>query len=246
MRSIDLNADLGEGCGHDDELLAIVTSASIACGGHAGDAQTMRRTAEVALARGVKIGAHVSYVDRGGFGRRETGETSAEIHAAVSRQLAEFHEITTSIGAAVRFVKPHGALYHRIARDPAAADALAEALSESTLSSVVLLQPASPGAQTLIEHGVRVVAECFADRAYEPDGSLVDRARAGAVIDDVDEAAARAVELAGGTIAAYDGSPVALDAESICVHGDTPNSVQLARAVRAALEAAGVGVRAFS
>ena len=246
MRSIDLNADLGEGCGHDDELLTVVTSASIACGGHAGDAQTIRRTAESALARGVQIGAHVSYADRAGFGRHEAGATASEIHDTVCRQLAEFLEVADAVGALARFVKPHGALYHRIARDPAAAAAFAQAVRESMPSPVALLQATSPGAAVLLDRGVRVVAECFADRAYEPDGSLLDRSRAGAVIDDVDEAAARAVELAHGAIAAHDGSVVAVRAESICVHGDAPNSVLLARRVRSALEAAGIDVLAFS
>lgn len=233
MRAVDLNADLGEGCGHDDELLAIVTSASVACGGHAGDAETMRRTTAAARARDVQIGAHVSYDDRDGFGRRETGASAVEIREVVARQLADFLDIASSVGAAVRYVKPHGALYHRVASDPFAADALAEAMDAVGLSPMVLLQAATPGAAALSERGVRVVAECFADRGYRPDGTLIDRTRPGAVIVDTAEAGRQAVTLAER-------------AESICVHGDTPNSVVLARQVRAALEAAGVVVRAFS
>jgi UPF0271 protein len=230
VRSIDLNADVGEGVGDDAALLAVVTSANVACGFHAGDATTMRRTCAAAVARGVVIGAHVGYRDREHFGRRDLDVPADVVGAEAAEQLEALAAAAGAEGGAVRYVKPHGALYHRAARDPEAAAALARAARGRPMVGA----PGSPLLDAARAAGLDAVPEGFADRAYRPDGTLVARSEPGAVIGG-DDAVAQAVRLAGeGTL------------RTLCVHGDSPDAVTLARAVREGLEAEGVTVAPFA
>ncbi|MEV5407378.1 5-oxoprolinase subunit PxpA [Thermopolyspora sp. NPDC052614] len=249
---MDLNADLGEGygiwrLGDDDALLDLVTSANVACGFHAGDPMTIMRTCAAAVERGVRIGAQVSYRDLAGFGRREMDVDPDELHAEILYQLAAVDGIARAVGGEISYVKPHGALYNRVCRDPAQARAVITAVARYRPELPVLTLPDSAMHEVGAEHGVATVAECFADRAYTPEGTLVSRRQAGAVLHDPGEVAGRAVRMAvAGEVTAVDGSSVRLDARSVCVHGDTPDAVRLARAVRDALVEAGVTLRAFT
>jgi 5-oxoprolinase (ATP-hydrolysing) subunit A len=246
---IDMNADLGEGygpwrLGDDLALLSIVTSANVACGFHAGDPLIMRRTCAAAVERGVTIGAQVSYRDLAGFGRREMDVAPDELTAEVLYQIAALDGVARAEGGRVRYVKPHGALYNRIVRDPVQAAAVAEAVRAYDATLPVLSLPGS--ALHRIE-GLTVLNECFADRAYTPEGTLVSRREPGAVIDDVHAVAARALRMAtDGSVEAVDGSEVRVDARSICVHGDTPGAVEMARMIRMLLERSGLRIGPFA
>ncbi|MFF4872040.1 LamB/YcsF family protein [Streptomyces sp. NPDC090109] len=250
--SIDLNADLGEGFGRwtltdDEELLSVVTSANVACGFHAGDAATMRRVCELAAARGVRIGAQVSYRDLAGFGRRSMDVPAAELAAEVAYQIGALEVFARAAGSRVAYVKPHGALYHRVVGDAEQAAAVVEGvlLAERTLP--VLGLPGSRLHGAAAAAGLPVVAEAFGDRAYQGDGSLLPRGREGAVVTDPAEVVERSLALARlGTVTAHDGTPVAVRARSLCLHGDTPGAVELARRVREGLESSGVRVEAFA
>ncbi|MEU6038101.1 5-oxoprolinase subunit PxpA [Actinomadura sp. NPDC047616] len=250
MAVIDINADLGEGfgiwtLGDDVALLDVITSANVACGFHAGDPLIMRRVCAAAVERGVRIGAQVSYRDLAGFGRREMDVAPAELTAEVLYQIAALDGIARAEGGRVSYVKPHGALYNRIARDPVQARAVTDAVRAYDASLPVLTLPGSSVYEAA--DGLTVVAECFADRAYTPKGALVSRREAGAVIHDRDAVVQRAVRMAvDGTVVAVDGTEVTLNARSICVHGDTPGAVELARSVRAALTEAGVRAEPFA
>jgi 5-oxoprolinase (ATP-hydrolysing) subunit A len=249
---IDLNADVGESFGRwtlgdDSALLPLVTSANVACGFHAGDPTTLRRTCVDAVQAGVSIGAQVSYRDLAGFGRRFVDVGAADLAADVLYQLGALDGLARAAGSRVRYVKPHGALYHATIAHGAQAGAVLDALEayDDTLAVVGL-----PGSLLLADaerRGVRTVTEAFADRAYRSDGTLVDRRESGAVLDDPDVVAERVVRLVqAGTVTAVDGTEVAVRAESVCLHGDTPGAVAMARAVRTALDAAGVEVAAFA
>jgi UPF0271 protein len=249
---IDLNADLGESwggrvLGDDQALLAVVTSANIACGFHAGDAGTMARTAAIAAARGVAVGAHVSYRDRDGFGRTFIDVDPAVLRDDVLFQLEALAEACASAGARVAYVKPHGALYHAICGHPGQAGAVVDAISAFDASLPLLGLPDTVATLHASGAGLRTVTEAFADRAYTADGGLVPRGRDGAVLNDPDLVADRMLELVTtGTIEAIDGTRVAVPAESICVHGDSPGAVAMARAVRDRLAAAGVILGPFT
>jgi len=249
---MDLNADLGEGFGRwelgdDDALLEIVTSANVACGFHAGDPLTMRSVCAEAARRGVSVGAQVSYRDLAGFGRRYIAYEPAELTADVLYQLAALDGIAQAHGTRVRYVKPHGALYHAAAGDPAQAGAVAAAVRAYDPELPVLSLPGSQLLAAAGRAGLRGVREAFLDRAYTPDGGLVPRGQRGAVIADPDEVAARAVRMAvDGTVVAVDGSTVSVAPESLCVHGDTPAAVEVARRVRATLTDAGVQLTPFA
>jgi UPF0271 protein len=238
--SIDLNADLGESygvwhIGDDAAMLGVVTSANVACGFHAGDPSTLRRTCLLAAERGVAIGAQVSYPDLLGFGRRFVDIDPAELRDAVLYQLGALDAFAQVAGTGVRYVKPHGALYHACSSHPAQAQAVVAAAHEYDPAMAVLGAPSSVLLEFADAAGMEPVPEAYADRAYQADGSLVPRNQPGAVLHDPAAAAAQAVALAtGGT------------ARSICVHGDTPGAVAIATAVRAALETAGIGVYAFA
>ncbi|MER6946053.1 5-oxoprolinase subunit PxpA [Nonomuraea sp. NPDC005983] len=249
---IDLNADLGEGfgvwrLGDDLALLDIVTSANVACGFHAGDPVTIRRTCAAAVDRGVSIGAQVSYRDLAHFGRREMDADPEELCAEVLYQLAAVDGIARAMGGRVSYVKPHGALYNRICRDEEQAAAVIDAVADYDPSLPVLTLPGSVVHTVAAAQGVRTVTEAFADRAYTPAGALVSRREPGAVIHDPAAVPARAVRMAvEGTVTAVDGSQVPVQARSICVHGDTPDAVRLAQAVRDGLLEADVVLQAFA
>ncbi|WUI01838.1 LamB/YcsF family protein [Spirillospora sp. NBC_00431] len=250
MAVIDINADLGEGfgiweLGDDLALLDVITSANVACGFHAGDPLIMRRVCAAAVERGVTIGAQVSYRDLAGFGRREMDVAPPELTAEVLYQLAALDGIARAEGGRVAYVKPHGALYNRVARDPVQARAVADAVRAYD-PSLPLLTLAGSVVRDVADE-LTVVAECFADRAYTPSGRLVSRREPGAVVHDRDTVARRAVQMAvAGTVVSVDGGTVALDARSMCVHGDTPGAVELARSVRSALTEAGVALEPFA
>ena len=249
---MDLNADLGEGfgvwqLGDDDALLAVLTSANVACGFHAGDPSTMRRVAASAAERGVAIGAQVGYRDLAGFGRRRIDYAPDELRDDVLYQLAALDGFARVAGARVRYVKPHGALYNTAVADEAQAGAVVAAVKEYDPALPVLGLPGSAFLREAQRAGLRTVQEFFVDRGYTPEGTLVPRAQPGAVLHDPDEVTARVLRLVSdGVVAAVDGSEVAVEAASACVHGDSPGAVEMARAVRAGLEKAGVTVRAFS
>jgi UPF0271 protein len=250
--SIDLNADLGEGygayaMGDDEGMLRYVTSANVACGFHAGDPQVIDRTVARAVAAGVAVGAHPSHHDLRGFGRRPIAAPPAEVEADVVYQVGAVLAFARSHGTRLVHVKPHGALYNQAAEDETLARAIARGVARVS-RELLLVGAASSLAMRAAarSEGLRFAAEAFADRAYARDGTLVPRGRPGAVVTDPALAAARAVRIAReGRIEAEDGSTVALQADTICLHGDTPGAVDHARAVRAALEAAGIAVRAL-
>ena len=248
---MDLNSDVGEGFGpwpmaDDGALLELVTSANIACGFHAGDPRTMRRTCETALRHGVAVGAHVGYRDLAGFGRRFVDVDPAELCDDVLYQLGALQGIAAAVGTRVGYVKPHGALYNTIGRHEAQAGAVVDAIGQFDKSLPVLGLPGSRWLELAAEAGIPTVTEAFADRAYTAEGTLVSRKQPGAVLSDPDEVAARCVRLATeGTVVAIDGSVLEVDAQSVCVHGDSPGAVELARAVRKGLTEAGVELRSF-
>jgi UPF0271 protein len=225
--TMDLNCDLGEleDAAHEAALMESITSANIACGGHAGDEQTMERTTRLALARGVRIGAHPSYPDRANFGRLEMDMPVAELEAAVRAQIERLEAVVAKLGARITHVKPHGALYNVAARNEAVARAIGTAVAQWNSGAIVFGLAASKALDVWRGMGLTVAAEGFADRRYEPDGSLRSRRFADALITDPQEAAAQALRFArAGT------------AQTICVHGDTPHAVEIVRACREALE----------
>jgi UPF0271 protein len=251
-RTIDLNADLGEGVGDDEALLGIVTSANIACGAHAGDAETMRRTCALAAERGVTIGAHPGYDDPEHFGRRPLDVPHDELAASLVEQFAALQSAAAEAGTTVRYVKAHGALYHRAAVDVDVAELLYREAVACDPALRFLVPPASLMLRyaARADHGVRGVVEGFADRAYaigsDGEPTLVARSEPGAVLDH-DAAVAQAVALATtGEVTAVDGTPIHVHPRSLCVHGDTPDAVGLAREIRERLEQAGVALRAFA
>jgi UPF0271 protein len=248
---IDLNADVGESLGpwpmgEDAALIPLVSSVNIACGFHAGDPATIERTVALAIAAGAAIGAHPGYPDLAGFGRRDMAMSPSDLEAAVVYQVGAVAAFAKAAGGELRHVKAHGALYNRAAVDPATAEAVARAVRRCG-SELVLVGLA--GSQLLaagVAAGLRVAAEAFPDRAYEPDGTLRSRSLTGAVLTDSAAIARRAVGMArDGRAEAVDGSVIALRPDTICLHGDTPGAAEHARAVRAALEAAGVAVLAL-
>lgn len=251
-RTVDLNADVGEGFGRwelgdDDAVLSTVTSANVACGFHAGDPATMTRTVRTALDRGVRIGAHVSYRDLAGFGRRYVDASEEELTGDVVYQIGALQGIARSVGARVAYVKPHGALYNTIARDERHARAVITAIVRVDPSLPLVGLAGSPLLETARDAGLTVVAEAFADRAYAPDGTLLPRREPGAVLTGPQEVADRVVRWARtGTFTAVDGSEVRVDAASVCVHGDSPGAVAMARAVRRGLEDAGTTLAPFA
>jgi UPF0271 protein len=250
--TIDLNADLGEGfgawrAGDDDALLALVSSANVACGFHAGDPVVMRRTVEAAAARGVAVGAHPGYPDLLGFGRRDLAASPEEVTAYVLYQVGALAAFCAAAGTRLRYVKPHGALYNRAARDPATARAVAEGVRLADPSLVVLGLAGSHLVRAAEEAGLRAAAEAFVDRGYLADGSLVPRGQPGATLHDADAVAARAVRMVReGAVTAADGAEVVVRPHSLCVHGDNPDAPAILAAVRAALAGAGIAVAPFA
>ncbi|MFF2553593.1 LamB/YcsF family protein [Nocardia sp. NPDC058058] len=249
--TVDLNSDLGEGfgayrMGDDAAMLAVVTSANIACGFHAGDPSIMRRTCALAVERGVRIGAHIGYRDLAGFGRRAIAVQPAEIRDETLYQLGSLDAFARAAGDRVRYVKPHGALYHAAAADPALASAIVTAMREFD-AALALLGPAGTEMETAASAaGTPFLGEGFADRAYTADGLLAPRGTPGAVLSP-DDALAQALSIArDGKAITVDGGTVAISAASICVHGDSPAAVEMAVRIRAALTDAGIPVRPFT
>lgn len=244
--SIDLNADLGEGfgawsMGDDAAMLDVVTSANIACGFHAGDPVIMLATCRAAAERGVAIGAHVSYRDLAGFGRREVSVGAEELYADVVYQLGAIAAAARAAGSRVRYVKPHGALYNRIVHDTERADAVAAAVHDTDPSLPLLGLSGSAVHASAERLGLSVLREAFVDRAYTAGGTLVPRSVTGSVLTGAEEIASRAVTMATeGTTVALTGETIRIEADSLCVHGDTPGAVAMAIAVRDALHRAGV------
>lgn len=245
---IDLNSDLGESfgpwpMGDDAALMASISSANVACGFHAGDPGAMRATVALAKASGVAVGAHPGFPDLVGFGRREMKATPQEVEDFVVYQVAALAGIAATQGVRLQHVKAHGALYNMACRDRALAGAIARAVAAIDKNLILFGLPGSELIKAGREVGLPVAAEVFADRAYEADGSLASRQKAGSVIHDQATVAARAIKMVQERrVVALDGSEIALEADTICLHGDTPGAVQLARAVRAGLEGAGIQV----
>lgn len=249
---MDLNADLGEGfgpwtLGDDEAMLAIVTSANVACGFHAGDAVIMRRICEQAVAAGVTIGAQVGYRDLAGFGRRFLDIEPDALTQDVIYQIGALDGFARIAGARVRYVKPHGALYNAIVAHEEQAAAVVRAVIDYDRTLPVLGLPGSVWLRRAEEAGLTVVSEAFADRAYTAGGDLVSRRLAGSVLHDAGQIAERCrVMVTGGAIEAVDGSPLSVNPDSICVHGDTAGAVQIAQAVRTAIEDAGLMLAPFA
>jgi 5-oxoprolinase (ATP-hydrolysing) subunit A len=250
---MDLNADLGESFGRwtlgdDERLVAHVTSANLACGFHAGDFRVMEATVALCRRAGVAVGAQPGYPDLIGFGRRPMPFEPDEVESIVRYQVGALEGFCRAHGIEMQHVKPHGALYNQAATDPALAAAIARAVGRFSRDlSLFGLASSEPMASAAAESGLRFVPEAFADRAYLADGTLQPRSEAGSLISDPGAAASRAVEIAKqGSLAAVDGTRIAIAAESICCHGDTPGAVEIAAAVRSALERAGVSVAAPS
>ncbi len=243
--AIDLNADLGEGSPHDAELLGLVSSANIACGLHAGDAQTMQRTVRTALAAGVAIGAHPSFPDRANFGRSAMQLPADEIYALMLYQIGALQAITRAAGGQLRHVKPHGMLYNQAATDPQLADVMAAAVKAVDSQLWLVGLAGSELIRAAQRHGLTARQEVFADRAYQADGSLVPRSQPGALLDST----AAALEQSLGMIRqhrvqALTGEWIAVQADTLCLHGDGPHALAFARALRTALQQAAIQVRA--
>lgn len=249
---IDLNADLGEGFGQwtlgdDDALLDVVTSVNVACGFHAGDPSVLRRVCDMAAERGVSIGAQVGYRDLAGFGRRFIDMEPDELTQDVLYQIGALEAFARVAGTRVRYIKPHGALYNAIVHHEEQASAVVTAVTQYDRSLPVLGLPGSAWLRQAEEAGLRTVQEAFADRNYTPEGTLVSRREPGAVLHDPELIAQRCVDIATtGRIRAIDGTEVAAPAASLCVHGDTDGAVDVARRVRAALDAGSISVRPFA
>ncbi|WP_409330713.1 LamB/YcsF family protein [Trujillonella humicola] len=252
MGTVDLNSDLGEGFGQwtlgdDEALLGVVTSANVACGFHAGDPVILRRVCEQAAAAGVAIGAQVSYRDLAGFGRRFVDAEPDELTQDVIYQIGALEAFARVAGTRVRYVKPHGALYNAIVAHEEQAAAVVRAVAEYDRSLPVLGLPGSAWLRRAADAGLTVVAEAFADRAYTPEGTLVPRRQPGAVLHDADEIARRCLAMARGEpIPDVSGGALHVRPDSICVHGDTPGAVEIARRVRTELTGAGIALAPFA
>jgi len=249
--NIDINCDMGESfgpwkMGADAEVMPNITSANVACGAHAGDPGVMRRTIRAAKEHGVAVGAHPGFADLQGFGRREMQADPAEVEDSLIAQIGALAAMARAEAAPLRHVKAHGALYNMAARDRKLADAVARAIKAFDASLVMFGLPKSPLIEAGIAAGLRVAAEGFADRSYEPDGSLTPRSRPGAVIHDAAVVVDRAVRMVrDGVVLTSEGREIPLKVDTICVHGDTPGAPDLTRRIRAGLEAAGISVRSL-
>ena len=247
---IDLNCDMGESfgpwpMGADEQVMPHITSANVACGAHAGDPVVMRRTVRMAKRAGVAVGAHPGFADLQGFGRREMIVDPAELEASLIAQIGALSALARAEDTTLQHVKPHGALYNMAARDRGLSDAIARAVAAVDRRLMLFGLPNSPMLDAARAAGLRVASEGFADRSYQPDGSLTPRSRSGAVIHDVDAVVARAVRMATeGVVLTADGDEVRLRVDTICVHGDTPGAAELVRRIRDGLRQASVSVGA--
>ena len=252
MTTIDINSDLGESVAgialsDDDAILDVVSSANVACGFHAGTPHGIAATVKSAASRNVTVGAHPSYNDPAGFGRRYIDYDPHQLADEVLYQIGALDAIARSHGTHVRYVKPHGALYNEIVHNTTHAQAVVDAVRAFSTNIPLLLLPGSVAGTIAQKAGVDVITEAFADRAYNPDGTLVSRKEPGAVVTDVDHVCARVIDMATqGAVTARDGSTIRIDAQSICVHGDSPGAVEMSRAIRQTLTEAGVTVESFA
>ncbi|MEJ2299188.1 MAG: 5-oxoprolinase subunit PxpA [Woeseiaceae bacterium] len=247
MAHIDLNADLGEGAPDDEALLRIVSSASIACGGHVGDADSMARTLRAAIENGVTVGAHPGYPDREGFGRESGFMRGDDLYDSLARQVTTLADIAAGLGAKIDYVKPHGALYNDAISDPALAAIIARVVAEAPGRLALMGMADTELERAARRHGLEFVAEAFIDRAYEADGTLVSRKEPGAVHEDLNVATTQATRLATeGRVTARNGDEIRVRADTLCIHGDTPGAAEKARAVRDVLESHGVAIRAYA
>ena len=248
---IDLNADVGESLGpwpmgDDERLIPLVTSVNVACGAHAGDPLTIERTIRLAVVHDVALGAHPGYPDLVGFGRRDLDMTSDELRTSIVYQVGAVAAIARSLGAELRHVKPHGALYNRAARNAVVAETVAAAIRSASPELVLVGLAGSALIDAGVAAGLQIASEAFADRAYEADGSLRSRRLPGAILATPAAAAKQALSIArDGRVTARDGTVVAVRADTICVHGDTPGATDYVAAVRAALDRAGVSIAAL-
>ncbi len=242
---IDLNADLGEGCGSDEALLALISSANIACGWHAGDASTMLQTVQWALAKGVAIGAHPSYPDRENFGRTEMQRDPRQIYADVLYQVGALAAIVRAQGGRLAHVKAHGALYNQAARDRVQAQAIVDAVRDFDPQLTFFGLAGSVMIEVAREAGLTVKEEVFADRGYNPDGSLVRRGTPGALLDDDQAVLAQTLSMVRERkVRAIDGQWIPIQADTVCLHGDGPHALAFAQRIRDRLRDEGIAVRA--
>lgn len=247
MPRIDLNCDLGEGAGHDAELMPLVTSANIACGAHAGDEATMRETIALAKRHGVAIGAHPGFADRENFGREEITLSFPEVAGLVSVQVRQLQTIALSLGTVVSHVKLHGALYNMASRDRALAGAIVDAIRATGFNHILYALAGSELEKVARAAGCRVASEVFADRTYRADGSLTPRERPDALIADENAAVSQVLRLAReGRVRSVDGADVEIRADTVCLHGDGEHAVAFARRLRTELDREGIEVRTFS
>ncbi|PAB58795.1 LamB/YcsF family protein [Anaeromicrobium sediminis] len=252
MYEVDLNSDIGESFGNykvglDEEVIKYVTSANIACGWHAGDPLVMEKTVQMASEKGVGIGAHPGYLDLMGFGRRNIVVTPEEVKAYIKYQLGALMAFAISKGEKIQHVKPHGAMYNMAAKDKKLSMAIAEAIYEVDEEIILMGLANSEIIKAGKTIGLKVCNEVFADRAYNPDGTLVSRKLKGAVIHDADLAISRVIRMVKeGKVTAINGEDIEIEAQSICVHGDNPEAVEFVKKIRLKLEEEGVKVTAIS
>ncbi len=245
MKRLDLNCDLGEGCRHDEELMPLITSANIACGGHAGDATSMKLAVSLAKRHGVVVGAHPGFADRENFGRYERAITPDEAAMLVGTQVQDLRVIAGALGEEIHHVKLHGALYNQVSRDGALAAAVARVIHAMEPRPILYALAGSEFERVAGRMGVRVVPEVFADRTYQRDGSLTPRNRPDALIADAKVAVAQGLRMAReGRVRTREGEDIAITAGTLCVHGDGSHAVEFAHGLRAALRAAGVEIGA--
>lgn len=243
---IDLNADIGEGCGDDVAIMDQVSSVNIACGWHAGDAETMWQAVRAAALRGVALGAHPSFPDREHFGRRPMQRAPEQVYQDVLYQVGALAGMARAAGTRLRHVKPHGALYNQAARDPALADAIARAVKDFDPELRLVGLAGGESGRAARRHGLPAIEEVFADRAYLADGSLAPRGTPGAVIEDAEQALRQTLDLVlRGRVRCLDGSELQIRADSICLHGDGAHALQFARLLRLRLEQEGVSIVAL-
>ena len=247
MLSIDLNCDLGEGCGNDAELMKLVSSANIACGSHAGDVETMQKTVDLAMENGVAIGVHPSYPDRENFGRLQMSLSASEIEQIVTDQVGALNDIVRAAGGKLSHVKPHGALYNSSARDPEIAASIARAVAAFDEKLVLFGLAGSHSITESEKLGLRTASEVFADRTYQTDGSLTPRNSANALITDTEAAVTQVLDMIKyGRVRSVDAIMIQIAAETVCIHGDGDNAVEFARSIRSSLTEHGIEISAIN
>jgi UPF0271 protein len=240
---IDLNCDMGEGCGNDAALMEHISSTNIACGFHAGDTETMKRTVEMAIEKGVAIGAHPGYRDRENFGRTAMHLSAAEVVELVTVQIAALSEIAIAAGGRLDHVKPHGALYNQAARDTEVAAAIAEAVIAFDRDLILYGLSGSVSISAAVSRGLRTASEVFADRTYKSDGSLTPRSEPNALITDAKQAVAQVLQMVKNqTVTATDGTTIPIVADTICVHGDGAHALEFAKMINRSLRENGIDI----